>query len=517
MKIIQTFLDYSESRQMQSELQENRNFGGWPSQRYHYMAWALSCLRFRQLYNEVELYTNSPGEDILIHKLELPYTKVHNCMDRLNSFPPMLWALPKIYTYSLQDSPFIHADGDVFLWRKLSPELESASLLAQSPEINHSYYKFGLEYIQHQSTDIPKEFIIDTSKDPIISLNAGIIGGNDISFFQEYARKALSYVTKNTVLFGESKETGRLNSIIEQYLFCRMAADQKKEIKYLFDHISDDFHEVVNSHHVPFRQTYLHLVGKAKRSEISCNMIAHSLKKEFPDKYQIIDNLFPSTTMPKALVKSMSYSFTVIKSKQNPASIDFESENINSFEEISAKINSGQITDIRLLAIFDEVVKYKECVSATQASEDHELDEQYLYSSFKAASDIFCDRDLREVLSIKYKIGAPYRVILLAYDIPYFLEQHDWLRWLNDNKDRFKKDEFLFIISKLNGGFKVERLISYDLFLYYFTGGPISGNDLVEILADGIELTAENRPFYEETAYEFITRSCMYFGHLVEA
>ena len=41
------------------------------------MSWVLSCLSLRNYYDDVELYTDKLGYELLIEKLRLPYTYVH--------------------------------------------------------------------------------------------------------------------------------------------------------------------------------------------------------------------------------------------------------------------------------------------------------------------------------------------------------------------------------------------------------------------------------------------------------
>src|ERR1700730_5036463 len=129
MKIIQSFWS-KPSREISSD----KSMGGWLEKKNNYMSWALSCLQFRSFYDEVELVTDRYGYDLLINQLELPYTNVKIVLDDLNDFHSDLWALGKIYAYSLQDEPFIHADGDIYIWEKFSDKIENAELVAQNIE-----------------------------------------------------------------------------------------------------------------------------------------------------------------------------------------------------------------------------------------------------------------------------------------------------------------------------------------------------------------------------------------------
>ncbi len=99
MKIVQTFWSGGKDPTEYSY--------GWLHAEYNLMSWALSCLSLRKYYNQVELYTDQRGYDVLIKKLHLPYTAVHVVYDD-NLCLPQHWAYAKLKTYSMQTEPFLH-------------------------------------------------------------------------------------------------------------------------------------------------------------------------------------------------------------------------------------------------------------------------------------------------------------------------------------------------------------------------------------------------------------------------
>ena len=96
MRIVQTFWS--------SNTQQNPlyNRAGWLSPEYNWMSWALSYLQFNKFYGSPNLVTDADGKQVLIDILNLPYNEVHAELDILNRYSPKLWALAKIYSYSLQ-------------------------------------------------------------------------------------------------------------------------------------------------------------------------------------------------------------------------------------------------------------------------------------------------------------------------------------------------------------------------------------------------------------------------------
>jgi len=156
---------------------------GWASPEYHFMSWALSCLQLKQFYQEVYLYANTSAARLLIDNLHLPYTDVFCKHDKLVLPHPELWALTKIYTYQLQEKPFLHIDGDVFFFGRLPESLLKNDLIAQNPEVATDYYTSVQKELMKHFTFFPpcvkRDFEAPT---PIQAINAGILGGQNIPF-----------------------------------------------------------------------------------------------------------------------------------------------------------------------------------------------------------------------------------------------------------------------------------------------------------------------------------------------
>ncbi len=89
----------------------NKSYG-WNHAEHNLMSWALSCCSLREHYDDVILYTDRQGYEVLIEKLRLPYTEVHVMYDDSLCLPQH-WAYAKVKTYSLQTEPFLHVDGDI--------------------------------------------------------------------------------------------------------------------------------------------------------------------------------------------------------------------------------------------------------------------------------------------------------------------------------------------------------------------------------------------------------------------
>jgi hypothetical protein len=273
---------------------------GWLSPEYNLMSWTLSCLQLRQFYPEVVLYCDSPYKELLIEKLELPYSKVICSLDHLNKYHKGLWALPKIYSYSQQEKPFLHVDGDVFIWKPFDSSLMEANLIAQNMESATDYYENIMNSLEKSLTYFPKEMIKEREvNNPILAYNAGIFGGSDIIFMKEYTQKAFEFIEKNIRNLSKIK-VSNFNIFFEQYLFYCLAKEKNKEVSVLMPEIIGDnrYKGFGDFEKVPYNKQYLHLLGNYKRNEFICEQMSARLRNDYPNYYYKIIELFKSSNTP---------------------------------------------------------------------------------------------------------------------------------------------------------------------------------------------------------------------------
>lgn len=277
---------------------------GWLSPQHHLMAWAYSCLKLREFYPNVELYTDSFGAEILIYVLNLPYTACHTEYDNLK-YNPSLWALPKILTYRKQIEPFIHVDGDVFIFGKFSNKLEKADLLAQNLEVSTSYYNNLFSPIKKRIKYFPDFFKENLFSTYPQAYNAGILGGCNLELIQEYTGEAIKFAEQNHTCQSNSN----LNIIFEQLLFYSIAKTHKIKVQCYFDKKYNDngysLNEFADFLSIPDKK-YLHLIGPLKRNEFVCNQLVKRFFYDYPDYFEKVISLFeqPPHTYFQALKKT---------------------------------------------------------------------------------------------------------------------------------------------------------------------------------------------------------------------
>ncbi|WP_286761488.1 DUF6734 family protein [Salegentibacter sp. UBA1130] len=290
MKIVQSYWS-KPTLKKDSFKTSDRNKGGWVDKRFNYMSWALSCLQFKKFYSKVELVTDQAGYDLLINKLDLPYTHVDVCLDRLNIYHSDLWALGKIYAYSIQKEPFIHADGDIYIYHKFKPESENADLFVQNIEDGFSYYDNIFKQIRETFQYIPPELLESIEKNKkIISVNAGLLGGNDIAFFNCYTKEVFNFVDQNLAKI-DKIDKGMFNTIFEQFLFMALAEKRDKKVSYQLKEVNHAFDGLADFTGLPNRTKYIHTVGIYKKINYIGNLLEHRLMMDYPDYYFKILNL----------------------------------------------------------------------------------------------------------------------------------------------------------------------------------------------------------------------------------
>lgn len=261
------------------------NFG-WAHRLVHYMSWALSCMQLRKFYRNVELVTDEEGYDLLIEKLKLPYSSVKVALDSKLK-PETVWTLGKFEAYRLQDRPFIHVDGDIYIWKRFPSRIEKAGLVAQNIERN---YPFNVNILNEMCRLSFKFPFNPMKRGDMIEANMGITGGNDIGFIQKYHDCAQNFLKENlNKLSSLSKGEDSITTIMEQYLFYELAQIENKKIEYLIPEFPYSKMCLLTMFHLlPSSVEYIHCLGANKRTDISCDRVARLLLYHYPQTYNHI-------------------------------------------------------------------------------------------------------------------------------------------------------------------------------------------------------------------------------------
>ena len=336
---------------------------GWYAPEYNLMGWALSCLQLKKHYNDVSLYADDVSARMLVDTLQLPYTELVCDLDKLNNMHPKLWALPKIDTYSRQDSPFLHVDGDVFIWEPFDDLLLSSGLITQNLEISTEYYENNFQNLEKNLTYFPPEIVEARKKyNPIYAYNAGIFGGSDLLFFKKYTSKAFEFVKQNEQHLSKIN-VSVFNIFFEQYLFYSLVKKNDKKVAVLLNEVIGDnqYTGFGEFNEVPHNRRYLHLLGTFKRDRVVCEQLANRLRLDYPEYYYRIIELFRSNKVAlkkdfyyftdKSSSKSLTDRYTLLKS-------NFEKDEIPILSE-TEYLNGNQLPVASNLEriVFDKLIK----------------------------------------------------------------------------------------------------------------------------------------------------------------
>lgn len=288
MKIVQTY--WTKPMFHKSGDLYNRLQGGWPSLKYALCAMVYSCLSIKKYYPNIELVTDTYGYKLLIEEFGLPYTRVNLSLNNFDA-DPNLWALAKVYSYGLQDEPFIHIDNDIFIWGEFPERIETAPLCCQNLEQLSLDYQEGLNII---STQIPTKSgifreLINSNLTSLYAVNAGIIGGNDIDFIKTYSKNVLDFYSSQKEKFSIiGEKIGLLNIVLEQLSFGFLAQKESIKVEYLKQII--DFDELINDiidiYSAPIRTKFVHCLGNIKKDLLVAQQIEFHLKSQYPNYYQ---------------------------------------------------------------------------------------------------------------------------------------------------------------------------------------------------------------------------------------
>jgi hypothetical protein len=293
MKIVQSFWT-KPFLQSDDALAGNRLNGGWVSREYNYYSWALSCLQLKKYYNEVEIVTDALGKEILIDKLKLPYTSVVTELNQLDSQHEALWALGKIHAYKIQQKPFLHVDNDIFIWQPFESRIRNAGLAAQNTETTTEGYMNTFNFILKNYNYVP-DYIKELQGSRYIPcVNAGILGGSDTAFYQQYTDEVYSFLSKNDTVLKRSLDkvdVGYINVFFEQAIFYGLASKGQKKIQCLFPDAVNTPVEIGFMHLAEQNKGFVHSYAVFKRRRILYSMVEMKLRTLYPDHYKRIKQL----------------------------------------------------------------------------------------------------------------------------------------------------------------------------------------------------------------------------------
>jgi hypothetical protein len=271
----------------------------WPTEKHHLLAWVLSVEAARRHYSDTMLVTDSEGARLLIEGIGLNVEHVSTALDALADQDPALWMLGKLHAYRAQETPFVHIDTDVFLWRRLPDHVERAAVFAQNPEpfaIGASHYKPEvLTQLMTIEADgwVPPEWEWCLSHgDPQRGECCGIAGGNRVDFLRYYADSAIRVIDdpRNRAAWTTIRDKGEFNTLIEQYHLAACVDYHRHhpaspyrgvEIRYLFDSFGDAFNP-----NIAAKLGFTHLLASSKQNAAVVSRLEQRVARDYPEAFE---------------------------------------------------------------------------------------------------------------------------------------------------------------------------------------------------------------------------------------
>jgi len=260
------------------------------------LSWILSFETARRHYPETALFTDEEGAELLVGQLRLPFGYVSTELSALADADPSWWVMGKLWTYRLQQGPFVHVDNDVFLWTRLPAELEAAPVFGQNPEsfplAPESWYRPEryTRGLRRHGGWMPDEWRWAAGRSSARAICCGIMGGNDAGFLRYYADLALQMLKhpRNRAVWPLVGANAGDNVLFEQYLLAACVDYHRVEARYLFDSMEQSFDGQAAS-----RAGYTHLIGGAKKNPALARSLEARVARDYPDAYERCCKLTP--------------------------------------------------------------------------------------------------------------------------------------------------------------------------------------------------------------------------------
>ncbi len=356
MKIVQTYYSYTDN--------ENPIYdkAGFLTADMNWKSMALSCLLLKKHYGKVALYCNSSVKQI-VSELHIPYDEIVVIPDFMQEYKDCnLWALPKIFTYSQQKAPFLHVDCDWFMFDRISSKIEMSDVIGQNIEFDDQYYnKKTFEKMLNYGCEFPlwiKDVIKST---PILRvINAGILGGQDISFIQEYVELIKKFIHSNVNTLRKIND-GFVNSIYEQLFLYLLSQKEGKVVGLRTEgnELSTKFDWLPMDLTCSPKTGYIHMLAGIKRQFKSYVFISQYLHYINPTvsnhitKYCYEHNVSPLINFPELgiFIEKRKSMIQLAKGNNNDSKMR---EISTAYEEIKIKLSKD------ILEIFQEQSKYRD-------------------------------------------------------------------------------------------------------------------------------------------------------------
>lgn len=254
-----------------------------------WLSWILNNYLLNLKY-DITLFTDSVGANFLVDILGLKFKNIVREFDNFD-YPSYLWALGKIRALSLQSSPFIHIDNDVFLFDGIPENLLDKDVFIQSMEPIEEFYP--VDYFESLSPKLSDEWIEYRQSGIDIAMNTGVIGGKRASFFKYYSFMVFDLIKNNMDIFRNNNSYGFM-LLLEQYM---LAACSRKHNIDVFELLKCDCNQkpweecLVDIDNQANSIGYVHLWAKSKNDIKNIEAVEKLISHYSPKSYENFNSI----------------------------------------------------------------------------------------------------------------------------------------------------------------------------------------------------------------------------------
>ncbi|HPC09473.1 MAG TPA: hypothetical protein PLN85_00165 [archaeon] len=282
MKIIQTYYQIDKKT-------DTKNFNDSNIYLLNFYSLLLSYLTIKKLYGNVEIYSNKLAYDKILKYIPYDNNIIIDENNNINSYNYLNeWDFFKFNVYEKQKEPFIHIEGDVFIFKDLLSEYinnKTYDGIVQSIETSKSlfynnFYFSNIDMLEkHDFIDKKKIEKSYEKYSQIISYNCGVVGFRNMEFFNEYllnVKKMIDLINKGILKIKNQ------SNYIEQFTLYSLSQKLNKKIYEVLpesDILKYGYNQTGNMH------GYTHLLGKNKYVGSFIVLIRNKIIKNFP-KYK---------------------------------------------------------------------------------------------------------------------------------------------------------------------------------------------------------------------------------------
>ena len=533
MKIVQSFWSLPCKQNNINDL-FGRNGGGWISEKYHAMSWALSCLKFKGFYRDVELNTDFDGARWLIDELNLPYSNVVYGLNQMPNYDPSLWALAKIFTISQQNTPFLHVDSDVYIWEPFKTEFINNNLCVQNIEYEEKFenqfgiYINSITKLKNKLFSLPK-FIEDVLSNykitgRIEAYNTGIVGGQNLDFLKLYSNFIFEFLNTNK---DRDIESSDMNLIEQLFLFC-LAQNNGIIVKPLFGKEKavdkNAYFSMAQFNLTPLVNKYIHVVGQGKKNNTYCSQVALRLRYEFPKMYNHILSKYKEGNRyyfskyikkykePRCVTEMFPNTCLLLKK----IGIKYPKQSQWKFENLITRLLNKEVVNRELLLLHDlfQIEKYYSDVVRPTSIKDKQLTD--INANKDQILNILSKSTFSNSSKYKFTLNKPaIKIAYLNFDHPQKISFDYLHKLLSENKTNCNDQNNIVLLSLIdNQQLNTLKLSDWNLLLCFFDGEEISAEQLLKLLKDENMHLNKRIENLEQFAFSFITINSLYFNYL---